>query len=125
MNLGRDHGTDPVCEGRDSVHEDPESGQSRRRLHHTAESERHGEKKDNNCAGSFGVGKSGNNHLSECAGVDEELNAEQKNGHLTDGARYSDDGVEVAGVNEDTGDNHVGDLDDDVGDQEGLPAVSF
>jgi hypothetical protein len=54
------------------------------------------------------------------------LYAEEQDEHLTDRALVSAyDGVVEADPNEDAGDNLVGYLDDDVGDEEGFPGVGF
>lgn len=59
--------------------------------------------------------------MGECAGVDEELDTEKKDGALAEGTRDPHHGVEIAGINENSGDYHVGDFDNDVGDEECLP----
>ena len=64
--------------------------------------------------------------MGEGAGVDEELDGEEQDQGLP-GPRGlgADDGVVEAREGEDAGEGLVGDLDGDVGDQEGLPRVGL
>jgi hypothetical protein len=53
--------------------------------------------------------------LSECAGIDKELDTEEENGALGKGAWNANNCVEITTKDEETGYNHVGDFHDDLG----------
>jgi len=125
MYLCRGDSTDPVCERGDAVHKNPETRKCGGGLHDTTESQRHSEEQGDDCTGGFGIREGGDNHVCEGGGVDEELDAEDEDEALLGGGLDSDDGVVVASPDEDAHHNLVGDFDDDVGDEEGLPGVGL
>ena len=125
VGLDTGHGAVPVCEGRDAVHEDPESGEGVWGLHDTVEGKRHGEEEDDDGTGGFGVGEGGDGHVAECTGINEKLDTEKEDSSLGLGVGDADNCVEVTGEDDHTGDDHVGKFDDDLGDHEGLPRVSL
>ena len=57
--------------------------------------------------------------------VDEEDNAKEKHQNLPFGILNPDDRIVECGEDQDAGEDLVWPLDDDVGEKEGLPAVSF
>ena len=61
--------------------------------------------------------------MSEGAGVNEELDAEEQDEALALRALHADDGVVEADVGNNARKDLVRELDDDVGDHEGLPVV--
>lgn len=63
--------------------------------------------------------------MGEGARVDEKLDDEKQDEALAGGVLDADNGVVEAGEGEDAREDLVGDLDDDVGDQEGLPRVDL
>jgi len=63
--------------------------------------------------------------VCEGGGVDKELDAEDEDEALLGGGLDSDDGVVVAGPDEDTHHDLVGNFDNDVGDEEGFPGVGL
>ena len=90
-----------------------------------AEYETHHDQEDDVAAGRLGVVHSGDGHLREGAGVDEELDAEEEDEALALGALDSGDGIVEAAEDDDAGYDLVGDLDDYVGHYEGFPGVGF
>jgi hypothetical protein len=63
--------------------------------------------------------------MCECAGVDEELDEEEKNHALSDRGLNSLNGVVVGTEYQNSQDNVVRDFNYNVGQNEGLPGVCF
>ncbi|TKW53776.1 hypothetical protein CTA1_1208 [Colletotrichum tanaceti] len=125
VQLGADDAGDPVGEGGDAVHEDPEAGQGGRGLQDAAEGQAHEHEQGDHAGGGLGVGEGGDGHVGEGAGVDEELDGEEQHQDLAGGGLDADDGVVEAGPDEEAGEDLVGDLDNDAGEHEGLPGVGL
>lgn len=125
MQLSGDDASDPVGEGTGAVHEDPETREGIGGLQDTTEDNGHHREDDDDRGGSVSIGHGNNGHVCECTGVDEELDDEEKNKTLALRILDSDNGVVEAGKDEDTSDDLVWDLDDNVGDDESLPGVRF
>lgn len=121
----RGHPGDPISHGRDAVHEDPEAWEAGGALHDAVEDEGHGEEEGDDRAGGLRIGHGGDAHVCEGGGVDQEDDAEEEDEALSFGALDADDGVVEGRVYEEAGDDLVGNFDDDVGQEESFPAVSF
>jgi len=125
VKLCRRQTCNPVRERRHAVHEDPKPWQRRWCLEHTVERQRQREEQCHNRRSSLGVRHCSNAHMCECAGVDEELDHVQQYDTLTCRGLNAFNGVVVRAEDEETENDLVGDLDDDVGDDEGFPTVGF
>lgn len=126
----REHRVDEVREGRHAVHEDPEAREHRGRGEHAAEDECEGEHQVGDVAARLGVLDGRDDHVGEGRGEEEELPDQQEHepgagGHAVGGRRVvvQPDGV-VPGEEDEHGHERIpGQLDDNVGDHECLPAI--
>lgn len=122
---GHDAG-DPVGERADPVHEVPEAGQSGARLQHAAEDGAHHGQEGDDAAGRLRVGHGDDGHVGKDAAVQEELHDEQQDQALPVRRLVrAHDGEVEAGVREHGADDLERELDDHVGEQEGLPRVGL
>ena len=93
VELRGDDAADPVSEGAEPVHEDPEAGEGVGSLEDTAEGEAHDDEEGDDGCGGLGVGKGGDGHLREGGGVEEELDAVKEDEALALRGLDADDGV--------------------------------
>lgn len=113
---------------RDTVHEDPKSRQCLWRLKHTVESQDQRKHERSNVSCCLSIRKCSDQHMSKRAGEYEKLYEEQENQSLALRGGNSATGVDrvvVGSEHHDTEYDLVGDFDDDVRYEEGLPAVCF
>lgn len=129
---GGEHARDEVCEGRDAIHEDPEPGEHVGASEDTAEDEGEGEEEIGNVAARFGGFNTGDDHTGEGGREEEEREDEEEHEAATlgDGAGgfrvvVEADGVIPGDEDEQAGNSVPGEFDNNVGQHEGAPVVSF
>lgn len=61
--------------------------------------------------------------MRDCAGINEKLNKEEQYQTLTIGCLDSSDGIVNTGKKKSSGDNLVGNFNDNVGNDEGFPGI--
>ena len=128
----RKHCVDEVGKGRHAVHEDPEAGEDVRRCQHTAEDQAEGKHELSEVACSFCGLNRGYDHVCEGGCEEEELPDQEE--HEATAFSYGaggfsvlvqPDGIVPAEEDENCHERVPWELDDDVGDHEGLPGVCF
>lgn len=108
------------------THKDPEAGQRSRALHDTVESEHHTEEQCCDISRRLGIRQRRNDHVGECASEEHELYDEQKHKSLRLAVLVLPEHREVPRYPHEDGEgNLVGNLDGDVGDQEGDPTIGL
>ena len=129
---GGKHARDKVRKGRDAVHEDPKPGERVWAGEDTAEDEGEGEEKVGNVASRFGSFDAGDDHTGEggCEKEEREKKEEHEPTALSDGVgglRVAEetDGVVPGNEEKEAGNGIPGEFDNDVGEHEGAPVVSF
>lgn len=121
MKRRRYDATDPVREGRNAVHKNPESWKSSRRLEYTTENRAHQRKQYDDTGCRLCIRHSGNSHMRKGTGVDKELDDKEKDQPLLGRALDAHNWVVEAGVNENRSNDLIGNFHDDISNDECLP----